>query len=106
MKRRRLALSHVKWTDEMKKETEIILTKEFTLPEKDGPDATRFRVPFAWESSKLSKRKLELNRVYTTEILKPIQKLRLGTVIDHLSEQCDVPLPVGAPSWVISKKFR
>ena len=106
MKRRRLALSQVKWSEDVKEETELVLNKEYTSPEKDGIDGARWRLPLEWESSRLSKRKLELDRVYTAEVLKPIQKMRLGRVMDHPAELVRTPPPAAAPAWVISKKFK
>ena len=93
VKRRRLALSCVRWTEEVKRETEVLLHKDFTSPEKDGVGGVRWRLPFAWESSRLSKRKLALDRVYTTEILKPVQQLRLGQVGDHPTDHVQTPPP-------------
>ena len=90
----------------MKLQMESALCRELTSPEKDGPNGSRIRIPFEWESSSFARRKHELDNLNTNQVLKPVQRLRLDQVTEDPVDKCKNPPPKDAPMWTISKRFR
>ena len=94
------------WPSALKVQMAVVLTKEFTSPEKDGEDGSRLRIPFVWESSALAKRKLELDNIYVSRVLKPMQRAQLSSVCEHPTALCESGPPSTAPGWTVSKRFK
>ena len=107
IERRRRALEMIGWFPDCKSNMRDVLGKEFTSPEKsDDETGGRLAYPIVWESSRLSKRKQELDEHYRNNILKTDQARRqLSFISDHPMEQTTTRPPKAAPKWTISSRF-